>query len=274
MPDLERSLLALGADLEFPPTPDLVTAVEGRLAAGVRRPRGRRTSRAFVIAFAVFVLAVGTAFAVPQSRDFILERLGLQGATIERVETLPQVPGTTATEGTGEGAVLLPEVPTAVSGDVILGERVTLEEAQARVDFEILVPERLGVPDEVYIDSSLPGGRVSLVYLSDRKAPTTHGIGLLVTEFRGDVNPDFIGKLVDQGAAVQDVTVDGGRGFWISGEPHIVFYRDANGDIRDETLRLAGDTLMWERGNLLLRIESTLRRDLALEIARSFRPLS
>jgi hypothetical protein len=271
MPDLERSLYELGSAIEFPHTPDLVPRLAGRLAAEERPRPGRRAWRTLAIAVAVFLLAVGTAFAVPQSRDFILEKLGLRGATVERVATLPRVP-TTAEAGTGESVILLPEVPPAVAGDVLLGDPVTLAEAQRHVDFDILVPKLLGEPDGVYVDPSLPGGRASLVYMHNRKSPTesTAGIGLLVTEFRGDLEPDFIGKLVSQGTSVEEVTVDGGRGLWISGEPHVVFYRDGNGEVRDETLRLAGNTLLWERGSLLLRIESKLTREEALAIARSF----
>jgi hypothetical protein len=74
---------------------------------------------------------------------------------------------------------------------------------------------------------------------------------------------------------VETVTVTGGApGIFLSGGPHVVFYRDPGGEIRDETLRLAGNTLLWERGELLLRLESALRLEDALRVARSAQPLA
>ena len=64
----------------------------------------------------------------------------------------------------------------------------------------------------------------------------------------------------------------GAPGIFLSGGPHVVFYRDASGEIRNETLRLAGNTLLWERGELLLRLESALPLEEALRVARSVRP--
>jgi hypothetical protein len=114
---------------------------------------------------------------------------------------------------------------------------------------------------------------VSLVYRHNTKVPTTteEGIGLLLTEFRGDLAPQLIEKMVGAGTTVEELTVDGAPGVWISGEPHVFLYRDERGDVREETLRLAGNTLLFERGNLLVRIESSLSREEALEVAASLR---
>lgn len=95
----------------------------------------------------------------------------------------------------------------------------------------------------------------------------------LLTEFRGGLAPELIGKLAGGGTRVETVTVAGGApGIFLSGGPHAVFYRDPNGEIREETLRLAGNTLLWQRGELLLRLESALSRAEALRVARSVRP--
>jgi hypothetical protein len=82
MTELERALVALGAELEFPPTPDLAGAVRARLG----RPRWRRP---LVFAVAVAALAIGIAMAVPPARSAILRFFHIGSATIERVETLP-----------------------------------------------------------------------------------------------------------------------------------------------------------------------------------------
>jgi len=80
---------------------------------------------------------------------------------------------------------------------------------------------------------------------------------------------DLAGKPLSGTASV---TVNGGRGFWIEGAPHQIFYRDVNGQVHDRQLRLAGNTLIWEQDGLTLRLESALSKDEALRIAASVVP--
>lgn len=74
MTELERALASL--ELEWPATP----------AFDLRRPARRR---AWTIALAAALVALGVAFAVPQSRAALLRVLHLGGVTVERVRTLP-----------------------------------------------------------------------------------------------------------------------------------------------------------------------------------------
>lgn len=61
-------------------------------------------------------------------------------------------------------------------------------------------------------------------------------------------------------------------GYWIDGEPHLFFsYRDERGQLRQDRSRLAGNVLLWERGDLTLRIEGNLTKVEALRIAESVR---
>ena len=260
MTELERALVELGGELDFPPTPRLAGRVSARVAAP-ERPR-RRVRRTLVLAFALFVLAVGTAFAVPASRDAILEWFGLQGATVQRVESLPELPTTTA--GTG--------APAATTGDVPgLGDSVSGAEAARRTGFPIVAPAALAEPDAVYVEGSGESARVSLVYESEDglEESSLPGVGLLLTQFRGDVTPELIGKLAGQGTIIEPVTVNGEPGIWLEGEPHELFYRDPSGEIVWESLRLAGNTLLWEQGDLLLRLEADVSKAEALRLARS-----
>jgi len=82
MTELERALVALGEELEFPSTPDVWPRVRERL----QRPRWFRPALAAV---ALGVLALGVAFAVPDARSAILRFFHLGAATVERVDTLP-----------------------------------------------------------------------------------------------------------------------------------------------------------------------------------------
>ena len=82
MTELERALVALGGELEFPPTPDLAGAVRGRL-------QRRRWRRPLVLAVAVVVVGIAIAMAVPPARSAILRFFHLGAATVEQVQTLP-----------------------------------------------------------------------------------------------------------------------------------------------------------------------------------------
>ena len=64
-------------------------------------------------------------------------------------------------------------------------------------------------------------------------------------------------------------SVDGARGYWIDGPPHFFMYIDANGDPVDDSRRLVGDTLIWTDGDVTFRLESSLGRDRAIELAES-----
>jgi hypothetical protein len=79
MTELEQALVALGRELEFPPTPDLFSGVGARLS--------RR--RWLWPAIAVAVLALGVAMAVPPARSAILDFFHIGAVTVERVDTLP-----------------------------------------------------------------------------------------------------------------------------------------------------------------------------------------
>ena len=82
MTELERALVALGNELEFPSTPDLWSRVEPRL-------QRRRWVRPAVFAAAVVAVAIGIALAVPPARSAILKFFHIGAATVEQVETLP-----------------------------------------------------------------------------------------------------------------------------------------------------------------------------------------
>ena len=77
--------------------------------------------------------------------------------------------------------------------------------------------------------------------------------------------------MVEPGTSVEFVTVDGEPGYWLTGEPHVFAFVDAAGAFRPETVRLAGNTLVWERDELTLRLEANVPKQRALRIARSVR---
>ncbi|MDQ6857605.1 MAG: hypothetical protein M3Z65_01265, partial [Chloroflexota bacterium] len=60
--------------------------------------------------------------------------------------------------------------------------------------------------------------------------------------------------------------------FWIQGTPHFFFYSSGGANqVQQETLRLAGNTLIWTQGPLLMRLEAQVDKATALRIAASLR---
>jgi hypothetical protein len=135
------------------------------------------------------------------------------------------------------------------------------------------VPADPGAPDGVYVRSGLPGGELSLVYRARPGLPRTHNtrLGLLVSEFRGDLSPGYMAKIVGQDSTVERLRVDGDRAIWIEGAPHFFLYRGPDGTFVETQLRIAQNVLLLERGRLLVRLEGAFDRERALAIARSLR---
>lgn len=257
--ELEATLTDLGERLEYPRPARLADAVLAR----IREPRERRWWDALAspryafapaIATLLLILVVSLA-AVPQVRATADEFLRLRGIDIFRSAVTPSSPAASA-------AVPFP------------GERVTLEDARRRAPFlRVPTDARLGSPDQVYIDRSQAGERVTLVYLSRPGIPVSReaGVSAVVVVFRGHVDNSLFGKVAEPGTRIEEVTVGGGRGFWIEGAPHQFFYRDPAGNVWPETLRLAGNTLLWEQSDATLRLEAQVSRDEAIRIGASAR---
>jgi hypothetical protein len=259
-------LTRLGDELDWPATPDLTATVMGRLeepadASERRRRRRQRPARlgiaglrrSLALAGVGLLLVAGTVFAaVPGVRHAVLDLFGLRGATVERRETLPTPP---------------PERP------LDLGARTTLAGAAERLAFAPLVPAALGEPDGVYVRRGLPGGELSLTYLARPGLPRarTTRLGALLSEFRGDLSPEYLGKIVGPATKAERLQLDGERAIWVEGAPHLFFYRDPHGRFVDTSLRLAQNVLLLEHGRLLVRLEGAFDRERAIALARSLR---
>lgn len=237
---LDAALHDLAAEIAYPPTPNL----RGPVLARLDQPPWQRWfpsawPRALVLAAIAAVLLAATAAALA----FVLPGL--------RIIFVPSLPAAS--------------VPAdGLASRMALGERVTLEAV------DVAIPAALGDPDEVY--SSHAGEVITLVYAADEELPelADSGIGLLVQEIRGSLDPGQIEKLViEVEARITPVKVGGSDGFWIEGPPHLVRYVGPSGQERAEETRLAGDTLVWERGGVLYRIESGLGPEETQHIAES-----
>ena len=92
-------------------------------------------------------------------------------------------------------------------------------------------------------------------------------MGLLVTEFRGDLSPQVILKQAEPGTRIEETSVNGDPGWWLEGKPHMIVVIESPDRMRPETLRLAANTLVWEHGGVTYRIESKLSKAEAMRIA-------
>jgi hypothetical protein len=198
------------------------------------RPSRRSRRRALVLVLALLLLALAVSFAVPSARTAILRFLHLRGATVELVGTLPQAD------------------ERALGAD--LGTAVSLARSEQELGFRMLLPPDAGSPPVHVLGST---GSVLL------QAPGP----VLLTELRpvGITGPELFKKVAGSGTDVQWVQVNGAYGIWLSGSPHVFFAPSA-------PPRLAGNVLLWERGDLTLRLEGkSLTKEAALRLARSIR---
>jgi hypothetical protein len=155
----------------------------------------------------------------------------------------------------------------------------SVEAASRLVGFTVIVPGALGPPDEVYTRVTSQDAQAFLVYKPRSGSPTTPaipgsaqtGVGVLVTEVRGSFDFGLLGKLLGPGSRAEQLTVNGVPGVWIEGAPHQFFYRQPNGQFIQDTLRLAGNVLIWNSGDILIRVEADVPKEVALVVAASMR---
>jgi hypothetical protein len=254
MPDLEQRLGDLAGDVYWPATPPLAGRVRARISA---RPTPWFTRRLALAAVAVAV-AAGALIAYPPSRAAMADWINLH-VLIEPV-THPPTP--------------TPLPPGPLGKRLGLGSPTTLSRARGQLPWNIAVPSQLGGPDEVYLQEPPEGpslGEVTLVYSVRPGIPVSGqtGVAALITEARGSVDQNFFGKMIGPGTTLEAVSVGGHQGYWIAGQPNIFFFIDAAGSFRNETLRLATNTLILDYGGTIVRIEGDLTKDQALQIAAS-----
>jgi hypothetical protein len=229
--ELELRLTALRDEIAWPETPAFELAFEGRPA------RSRLQLRPLALGFAILLAVLGGVLALsPGARSAFLEIFQIRGATVERVDTLPDVR----------------------AQRIDFGESVSREEAERRTGFPVL---DLGTePDEIFLR---PDGLVSVVY-GDPSRPR-----LVLSQARGAIFDGFIKKTGSRDTVVRRVTVDGEAGLFVDGADHFVMFLDENGTISDEPTYLAGTVLLWNRGPLLLRLEGDMILGEALALAKS-----
>jgi hypothetical protein len=239
--ELEADLRALGETLHVPtPSPDATArAVRARLEAPSHQDAPSRRLGLFprvrlsprkAVAAVAVFLAVLIG-ATPQGRAAVVSVLRFAGVEIRVGEPGP--------------------LPTGVPSPLPSERRVTLDEARRAVKFPVAVPVALGDPADVRVAD---GGRVvTLLWPGIRLDEYDGTLAVVFRKELGEPWPEQVPAI---------------SGWWIQ-QPHGVSYMPMNGDPPSED-RVAGPTLIWQRGGVGLRLEGADREE-AVRIANSTR---
>lgn len=254
--DLERTLTDIGTRLDGPKR-DLWPAVRSRIAERRAEPWWSRlglNGRALTPVAATLVVILVAAFLLtPRFADALGNLLSIPGLQIYKV----------------------PESPTArpnASPPTFAGQRVaTTTEASRIAGFTVRAPAALGAPTAIYVETAPV--RVTIVYASVTGIPTSPqaGVSAIVVEFKGTIETQIMAKAIGPGTTLDAVPLGTGVAYYLGGQPHQFFFRDPAGNLQPETLRLAGNTLLWEEGGVTYRLEAQVSREEAVRLASSLR---
>ncbi len=264
---LERALTALGRDTHFPPAPDLAASVRRRL----REPAEQRRwwhlplARQPLIAALLLTLALlaGLAALLPDVRTAIAHWFTIPGVRLVIVDDDVATP---AISGDPLGATLL------------LGERRTLAEAQARVPFRLRLPtsSAFGVPDEVYLRPIAGGQLVTFLYHAQEGLPAAAetGVGALLMQFENSNPIDALAKGIPPHITLKWPMVGGGPGLWLEGSSYLMVDPGASLGFGDGGARHSANVLFWQENGVTFRLETALNQEDAIRLAESVAPPS
>jgi hypothetical protein len=255
--ELERELRELGSLIDYPPTPNVARAARNVLdeAANEQSRRLRRAfptmrwaavAAAFVLVVAVPTLSPGLRATVSDwflAEDF--QSTGVDAGSPER-----------QSEAGAPAAGVSKSATTPAQAPQFSGERISVREAQARMDGTLILPRtpELGKPEEIYAVGTASKEGVMLVYKYGLPPLGDTGIHLVLTEVPGDLEPAYLTGRTTAGSKFDRVSVDGNPGYW-----------------RSAGNRLPGQTLLWEQGGVALRLEANVKKEQAIRIAESAR---
>lgn len=271
MIDLEQSLVELADRLEIPGGEWLVTDVLRRIDDPQQLPRRRRV--ALRLAAAVVVVAAAVAVALPGPRHAVARWLGFDSVRIEPGVTVPTTaePTTSSTSSPASAPATAAATATTIpEPDLGLGPAVALADAISRTGLADPTPALLGTPRAIHVVQPPDAGQIVLVYAPSDLLPQSSvtGVGALVSVLPAKINEGLFAKTLGDTATVRPTEVGASKAYWIEGAPHQVFF-ETGGQIVPQSLRLATNTLLWERDGRVYRIEADISLETALRIAQS-----
>ncbi|MEP7203893.1 MAG: hypothetical protein ABI894_14885 [Ilumatobacteraceae bacterium] len=259
MIDLERSLGELADRLEIPGDEWLVTDVLRRLAEpspGTTRPLLPR------LAGAIAAATVAAVLILPGPRHAVGRWLGFDSVRIQPSGSVPS-------ESTSTGSS--PTIATSAAPDVDLGPAMSIDQAMSQTALPDPTPALLGAAQSIHVVTPPSSGQIILVYSPSGLLPQSDvtDVGALVSVFPAHINAGYFQKSLGNGTTVRPVDLGEVNGYWIEGSPHELMFDTGDGEVRQETLRLATNTLLWERDGVVYRIEADISLDAAVRIANT-----
>jgi hypothetical protein len=257
MPDreLERELKELGSLIDYPPTPNVARAaryvLEEEANDQPRRIRVAFPAMRWAAVAAAFVLLVAVPTLSPGLRATISDRFGAEDT---QSAGGPAVDAGSPARQSEAGAPAAGESKSEESlAPWFSGERITLREAQARMEGALLLPRtpKLGKPHEL---GTYRKDGVVLIYRDGLSPLGDTGLSLVLTETPGDTGPAYLRGKTTDASEPERVSVNGGPGYW-----------------RSAGYRLPGHILLWEQGGVALRLQANVQKEQAIRIAESVR---
>jgi hypothetical protein len=270
----EKQLSSIAKRLEYPRTPNIAAPVMKRLrlfpspfgrgVRGERRPRF--VSRRFAWSLTAVLILFASLMLIPPARAAIIEFIQIGIVRIFRAEPTPVTP---PNEQVPVTMIPMTATPALTSEPLIpilerLAGEMTLEEAQQRVNFPILLPSYpadLGLPDRVFVQDA--GGAMAILIWIDPEDPKQVLMSLHM------IPPGSWAVDKMDPAQIEETTVNGERAIWAVG-PYPV--RFSNGDL-DYVRLIDGHVLIWTEGTVTYRLETELDLEEALKIAESLEPV-
>jgi hypothetical protein len=271
MIDIERSLGELADRLEIRGGDWLVDDVVRRIGEPARGPQGRRV---LLLAVASVVIVAVAVFGLPGPRHAVGRWLGFDSVRIEPGVTVPVTtsvaPTVTQVVTPTATTTVATTITTTIADALNLGPVLSIDEARSQTGLADPTPALLGDPQSVHVVRPPDSGQIVLVYAPSDLVPQSAvtGVGALVSIMPATINEGYFHKILGDEATVQSVDVGGAPGYWIEGSPHQLFFQVGELVVPD-TLRLATNTLLWQRGDDVYRIEADISMEAALRIAES-----
>lgn len=262
MIDLERSLGELAERLEIPGDDWLLSDVLRRIGEPQHRAVSRRLPR---LAGALAAIVVVAMIALPGPRRAVARWLGFDSVRIEPGVTVP-----TTAAPTTIPVITVADSPSTTQPAIDIGPAVSIDEAIEQTGLPDPSPALLGEARSIHVMDPPRTGQIMVVYAPSELIPQSAitGVGALVSVMPANLAEGLFGKTLGDDSTVRSVDVDGAQGYWIEGSPHQVFF-EVGDDIQQDTLRLATNTLLWQRDGHVYRIEADIDLATALRIAAS-----
>ena len=277
--ELENALFRAGKVIVYPATPPLAAHVRATLEAqsatlnrrgdSVRAaaqprawslPRWSLAARVALATAIAVLLALAVLLVSPETREAVAQFFGLRTIKIIYVTPTPVI--VTATPG-----------PTATPKPSTLCCETTLQDAQQRAHFDLLLPPN-EQPSKVYFQNIYDGQQVVLVF-GDPQAPRYTLYQAQVWIYQKVLAAGGFGKQLSPGTMVDETQVRGRPAIWFSGAPHVLVTLDRSGQPVIGTERpVFANTLAWESGDndqaITYRLETGLAEVDAKRLAESF----